>query len=155
MTSDDHTGLPEPNRTMPPSGQVWYLKGPVGDVRAVPGSVVAFGLWKEQPFRIVATPEEAMKLARTLEAAAHHARETTPQPIPAEQAQELQDRINQLDNELTHVTAHSLAQGKKLRAKTMQVERLQRAVRFLESVWGSDILTELQEKGIIQTEDMA
>lgn len=84
--SDDHTGLPEPSRTMFPSGQAWYLKGPVGDVRAVPGSVVAFGLWEEQPFRIVTTPEEAIELARTLTAAAHHARETTPQTIPAEQA---------------------------------------------------------------------
>lgn len=79
MTSDDHTGLPEPSRTMFPSGQAWYLKGPVGDVRAIPGSVVAFGLGEEQPFRIVATPEEAMELARTLAAAAHHAREATPQ----------------------------------------------------------------------------
>ena len=85
--SDDHRAIPfdqvegvyMATRAMAPSGQVWLLDGPVGDVRAVPGSVVAFGLGEEQPFRIVATPEEAMELARTLAAAAHHAREATPQ----------------------------------------------------------------------------
>ena len=67
-------GLPAPLRSMFPGGRVWYIEGPVGDVRATSdGKVVAFGTWQEQPFRIVATPEEMRTLARTLEAAAAHA----------------------------------------------------------------------------------
>lgn len=100
MNSDDHTGLPEPSRPMFPSGQAWYVKGPVGDVRAVPGSVVAFGLWEEQPFRIVATPEEAIELARTLAAAAHHARETTPQTIPID-LEKLKQLVDEMDQSIT------------------------------------------------------
>ena len=65
---------PAPSRTMFPGGRVWYIEGPVGDVRATSdGKVVAFGTWQEQPFRIVSTPEEMRTLARTLEAAADHA----------------------------------------------------------------------------------
>lgn len=66
--------LPAPTRTMFPGGRVWYIEGPVGDVRATStGEVVAFGTWQERPFRIVSTPEEMRTLARTLEAAAAHA----------------------------------------------------------------------------------
>ena len=39
-------------------------------------------------------------------------------------------------------------------AQAEQIARLQAAVRFLESVWGSDILTELREKGILLPGDM-
>ena len=65
---------PAPSRPMFPGGRVWYIEGPVGDVRATSdGKVVAFGTWQERPFRIVSTPEGMRTLARTLEAAADHA----------------------------------------------------------------------------------
>ena len=71
LIADDPPALTRP---MFPGGRVWYIEGPVGDVRATSdGKVVAFGTWQEQPFRIVSTPEEMRTLARTLEAAADHA----------------------------------------------------------------------------------
>ena len=66
--------LPAPTSSMFQGGRVWYIEGPVGDVRAhSTGKIVAFGVWQQRTFRIVSTPEKMRTLARTLEAAADYA----------------------------------------------------------------------------------
>lgn len=42
------------------------------------------------------------------------------------------DRITQLENELSAVAAHSLAQGKRLRAQAQQLERVREALHRIE-----------------------
>ncbi len=69
-----HKGLPAPSRGMTPAGAVWYLAGPIGDIRATSGGhVVMFGHGHEHhPFRVVLTSTEAEAIAGALLAAAHH-----------------------------------------------------------------------------------
>lgn len=68
-----HKGLPAPSRGMTPSGAVWYLAGPIGDIRAMGEHVVLFGHGHEHsPFRVVLTSAEAENIAGALLAAAHH-----------------------------------------------------------------------------------
>jgi hypothetical protein len=70
-----HKGLPAPSRGMTPSGAVWYLAGPIGDIRATSGGhVVMFGHGHQHdPFRVVLTSAEAENIAGALLAAANHA----------------------------------------------------------------------------------
>ena len=70
-----HKGLPAPSRGMTPAGAVWYLAGPIGDIRATSGGhVVVFGHGHERsPFRVVLTSDEAEAIAGALLAAAHRA----------------------------------------------------------------------------------
>ena len=52
---------------------VWYLAGPIGDIRAMGEHVVLFGHGHEHsPFRVVLTSAEAESIAGALLAAAHH-----------------------------------------------------------------------------------
>ena len=69
-----HKVLPTPSRGMTPAGAVWYLAGPIGDIRATSGGhVVMFGHGHElSPFRVVLTSAEAENIAGALLAAAHH-----------------------------------------------------------------------------------
>lgn len=68
-----HKGLPAPSRGMTPAGAVWYLAGPIGDIRAMGEHVVVFGHGHEHsPFRVVLTSAEAENIAGALLAAAHH-----------------------------------------------------------------------------------
>lgn len=69
-----HKVLPAPSRGMTPHGAVWYLAGPIGDIRATSGGhVVMFGHGHEHhPFRVVLTSAEAEAIAGALLAAAHH-----------------------------------------------------------------------------------
>lgn len=69
-----HKVLPAPSRGMTPHGAVWYLAGPIGDIRATSGGhVVMFGYGHERsPFRVVLTSAEAEAIAGALLAAAHH-----------------------------------------------------------------------------------
>lgn len=68
-----HKGLPAPSRGMTPAGAVWYLAGPIGDIRAMGEHVVVFGHGHERsPFRVVLTSDEAEAIAGALLAAAHH-----------------------------------------------------------------------------------
>lgn len=66
--------LPEPSRSMTPNGKVWYLSGPIGDIRRMGEDIVAFGLdCRSQPFRLVLTEAEAETIAHALLAAANYA----------------------------------------------------------------------------------
>lgn len=69
-----HKVLTAPSRGMTPAGAVWYLAGPIGDIRATSGGhVVMFGHGHEHhPFRVVLTSAEAEAIAGALLAAAHH-----------------------------------------------------------------------------------
>lgn len=69
--------LPEPSRGMTtPHGEVWYLDGPIGDIRRTGEYIVIFGHdYNEQSFRLVLNEAEAETIARTLLAAANHAEE--------------------------------------------------------------------------------
>lgn len=65
--------LPEPSRDMvSPAGKVWYSNGPLSDIRATRDGIVAFGSWKENPFRVQLTADQAEELAAILWAAARH-----------------------------------------------------------------------------------
>lgn len=65
--------LPEPSRDMvSPAGKVWYSNGPLSDIRATRDGIVAFGSWKETPFRVQLTTGQAEELAGILRAAARH-----------------------------------------------------------------------------------
>lgn len=69
--------LPEPSRDMmAPRGAVWYLDGPIGDIRCTGDTIVAYGMdFRRQSFRLVMSKEETETLALTLLAAANHAEE--------------------------------------------------------------------------------
>lgn len=66
------TALPVPDRYMsPPRGAVWYLLGPIGDIRCTGETIVAYGMdFRRQSFRLVMSKEETETLALTLLAAA-------------------------------------------------------------------------------------
>lgn len=65
--------LSEPSRDMvSPAGKVWYSNGPLSDIRATSDGIVAFGSWKETPFRVQLTADQAEELAGILWAAARH-----------------------------------------------------------------------------------
>ncbi|HAT1159121.1 TPA: hypothetical protein I8V45_000234 [Corynebacterium striatum] len=65
--------LPEPSRGMGTSGAVWYLPGPIGDIRRMREHIVAFGHdCQDKPFRLVLNEAEADTIARTLLAAAKY-----------------------------------------------------------------------------------
>lgn len=65
--------LPEPSRGMFPRGAVWYLPGPIGDIRRMGEDIVAFGHdCRSQPFRLVLTEAETETIAHTLLAATNH-----------------------------------------------------------------------------------
>lgn len=71
--------LPEPSRSMTPNGKVWYLSGPIGDIRRTGEDIVAFGLdCRSQPFRLVLTEAEAETIAHALLAAANYAEDAAP-----------------------------------------------------------------------------
>lgn len=68
--------LPEPSRGMDISGAVWYLDGPIGDIRRMREHIVIFGHdYNEQSFRLVLNEAEADTIARTLLAAARYQEE--------------------------------------------------------------------------------
>ena len=69
--------LPEPSRGMTaPHGKVWYLPGPIGDIRRMGEHIVVFGHDdRHQSFRLVLTETEAETIARALLAAAQYAKE--------------------------------------------------------------------------------
>lgn len=71
------TDLPEPSRGMTaPHGKVWYLPGPIGDIRRMGEHIVVFGHdYRHQSFRLVLTETEAETIARALLAAAQYAEE--------------------------------------------------------------------------------
>ena len=59
-----------------PHGKVWYLPGPIGDIRCTGDTIVAYGMdFRRQSFRLVMSKEETETLALTLLAAANHAEE--------------------------------------------------------------------------------
>ena len=66
--------LPKPSRGMTaPRGKVWYLAGPIGDIRSSGEDIVLFGFdCRHQPFRLVLNEAETETIARTLLAAANH-----------------------------------------------------------------------------------
>ncbi|OFN17764.1 hypothetical protein HMPREF2604_07435 [Corynebacterium sp. HMSC055A01] len=65
--------LPEPSRGMGSGGAVWYLPGPVGDIRSYGEHIVVFGHdCQEKPFRLVLNAPEAVAIGRTILAAAKH-----------------------------------------------------------------------------------
>lgn len=65
--------LPEPSRGMGTGGAVWYLPGPVGDIRRMREHIVVFGHdCQEKSFRLVLNETEADTIARTILAAANH-----------------------------------------------------------------------------------
>lgn len=68
--------LPEPSRGMTaPHGKVWYLPGPIGDIRRMREHIVVFGQdYRHQSFRLVLTKAEAKNIAYTL-LAANYAKE--------------------------------------------------------------------------------
>ena len=71
--------LPEPSRGMFPRGAVWYLSGPIGDIRRTGEDIVAFGLdCRSQPFRLVLTEAEAETIAHALLAAANYTEDSAP-----------------------------------------------------------------------------
>lgn len=63
--------LPEPSRDMTaPHGKVWYLPGPIGDIRRSGEDIVVFGHdYRHQSFRLVLTKAEVKSIAYTLLAA--------------------------------------------------------------------------------------
>lgn len=69
--------LPEPSRGMTaPHGKVWYLPGPIGDIRRSGEDIVVFGYdYRHQSFRLVLTEAETETIARTLLAAANYSEE--------------------------------------------------------------------------------
>mgnify|MGYP006981827896 CR=1 FL=1 len=68
--------LPGPSRGMDTSGAVWYLPGPIGDIRRMREHIVIFGHdYNEQSFRLVLNEAEADTIARTILAAAQYAEE--------------------------------------------------------------------------------
>lgn len=69
--------LPKPSRgMMAPRGAVWYLDGPIGDIRSTDEGIAIFGHdYLHQPIRQVLTKAEAETIAHTLLAAANY-RET-------------------------------------------------------------------------------
>ena len=71
------TDLPEPSRGMTaPHGKVWYLPGPIGDIRRTGEYIVIFGHdYRHQSFRLVLTEAETETIARTLLAAANYSEE--------------------------------------------------------------------------------
>ncbi|MGV0369532.1 hypothetical protein ACUY29_12255 [Corynebacterium aurimucosum] len=70
LLTDD---LPKPSRGMGTHGAVWYLPGPVGDIRRMGEHIVAFGHdCQEKSFRLVLNAPEAETIARTILAAAKH-----------------------------------------------------------------------------------
>lgn len=72
---------PAPSRSMTsPEGQVWYTTGPLADIRATAGGIVAFGSWKDHTFRVLLTPDQADELAGILTAGAHYTRTMTKEP---------------------------------------------------------------------------
>lgn len=69
--------LPERSRGMGTSGAVWYLPGPVGDIRRMREHIVVFGHdCQEKSFRLVLNETEADTIARTLLAAANYKENT-------------------------------------------------------------------------------
>lgn len=72
--------LPEPSRGMTaPRGKVWYLAGPIGDIRSSGEDIVLFGIdCLHRPFRLVLSKAEAETIAHTLLAAAKHAKGELP-----------------------------------------------------------------------------
>lgn len=65
--------LPEPSRGMGSGGAVWYLPGPVGDIRSYGEHIVIFGHdCQEKSFRLVLNAPEAVAIGRTILAAAKH-----------------------------------------------------------------------------------
>lgn len=69
--------LPKPSRGMTtPRGKVWYLAGPIGDIRSSGEDIVLFGFdCRHQPFRLVLTEAETETIAHTLLAAANYSEE--------------------------------------------------------------------------------
>lgn len=69
--------LPEPSRDMTyPHGKVWYLDGPIGDIRCTGEDIVVFGHdYRHQSFRQVLTKAETETIALVLLAAAQYAEE--------------------------------------------------------------------------------
>lgn len=69
--------LPEPSRDMmAPRGAVWYLDGPIGDIRRTGENIVIFGHdYRHQSFRLILTEAESETIARTILAAANHQEE--------------------------------------------------------------------------------
>lgn len=68
--------LPEPSRGMGSGGAVWYLPGPVGDIRRMREHIVAFGHdCQEKSFRLVLNEAETETIAHTLLAAANYREE--------------------------------------------------------------------------------
>lgn len=69
--------LPEPSRGMTaPRGKVWYLDGPIGDIRRTGEDIVVFGHdCRHQSFRLVLNKAEAETIAHTLLAAARYQEE--------------------------------------------------------------------------------
>lgn len=72
-----HNDLPEPSRyMMAPHGAVWYLDGPIGDIRRTGENIVIFRHdYRYQAFRLILTEAEAEAIARTLLAAANYQEE--------------------------------------------------------------------------------
>lgn len=71
--------LPEPSRGMTaPRGKVWYLDGPIGDIRSSGEDIVISGHdYRHQSIRQVLTRAEAETIAHALLAAAQYAEEET------------------------------------------------------------------------------
>lgn len=69
--------LPEPSRGMTaPHGKVWYLDGPIGDIRCTGEDIVIFGHdYRHQSFRLILTKAETETSAHALLAAAQYAEE--------------------------------------------------------------------------------
>lgn len=69
--------LPKPSREMTaPRGKVWYLDGPIGDIRSSGEDIVISGHdYRHQSFRLVLTEAETETIARTLLAAANYSEE--------------------------------------------------------------------------------
>ena len=65
--------LPEPSRGMFPRGAVWYLAGPIGDIRRTGDHIVIFGHdYRRRPFRVVLDEAETETIARVLLAASNY-----------------------------------------------------------------------------------
>ena len=69
--------LPKPSRGMTaPRGKVWYLDGPIGDIRSSGEDIVISGHdYRHQPIRQVLTRAEAETIAHALLAAANYQEE--------------------------------------------------------------------------------
>lgn len=68
---------PEPSRGMTsPNGKVWYLDGPIGDIRRTGEDIVVFGHdYRHQSLRLILTKAETENIALALLAAAQYAEE--------------------------------------------------------------------------------